>query len=845
MDALAVHLDRWDAFSQDDDLRSRLGPLFRGPDSDWVRIEYAVGAAQALAVAVADARPAERLLADEAARSDAHALCRRVVAGMREISRAPAWALLPTEDFAAPGDTLAKLPPRWPLEQASQLLPPMVRQAMPLEQLCEQIEAWLSARALEREIAADAPGRKLLGPLWKGLATDIPAATAAQKWAQSGAAMPAPALEWLAGGGADDRVAERSRKMAAECRALQSALAAVAEICTALRRWGILDEEQWFRQPCARGLRGFAEKLSAALDHEGWLPAVADFHRRRLALEQAGVGAAALNKQLGASGDWGAGFGFSLYLRLAEQAEAEHPELRDFHGEAHEGARKRFAEVDKKLFDLQGREISARLAAAPLPAGGSGGRVADLSGMGFVQHYLQLKKRRPGARRTVAQAGPALQALQPCFLMSPLQVAQCLPRDFGFDLVVMDEASQVRPGEALGALLRVPRTVIVGDSKQLPPTAFFRRLFPGASDGDGDAAPMEEMESVLDACAAAGWPVRRLLWHYRSRHESLIAFSNSEFYGQELILFPSPRAAGAEFGVKRHFVDAPCYKSGRNIAEGQEVIEALRTLLIRNMRFPERRESVGVGTVNFEQKDWLDEELRALAKRSEDFRLAWDLDATLPEPAFVKNLEALQGDERDVILISTVYGPERAGGGVAQRFGPINTDGGWRRLNVLFTRARKRIELFTSLRAAEVVPDGKSAGVKALHDYLAFAETGALPAAGRETGRPADSPFEQAVAAVLRDRGYDVANQVGVAGYFIDLGVRRPGSGGDFMLGIECDGWMYHSGRSARERDWLREQILRDQGWRLHRIWSPDWYHRRAAEIERLLAAVRAAEAAG
>lgn len=842
LEDLAGHIQRLGALQRSPEMAENLGPLFCGADSDWDRIGRAIDAAQSLAQLLGDGRRAANLLASADGRAGALSICMRAARLLEEIAARPAWLRLPTDDRLEASQTAAKFPGRWPLERAAQLLPALAPQTLSVGALSAQLDALLSARALARKVAEDQGIAKYLGALWRGLDTDLTAAWAGVQWSESAAAaIPAPAAEWLAGG----VVAERARELGGAFAAVRPEIAAVDELCEELGGWGELDRGTWLERPSARGLGGLAAKLSGAGSHASWVDAVAQFHRLSRELTAGGLGVSELAEQMGPQGDWGLGFDYSLYCRLAEQVEGECPELRDFHGVAHDEARRRFAELDQKLFTAAARGIASRLGAAAVPPGGGGSRVADLWGTDYLRHYLQLKRKRPGTRRTLRQAGAALQTLQPCFLMSPLQVAQFLPRDFSFDMVVMDEASQIRPGEALGAVLRAQRAVVVGDGNQLPPTPFFQRLAADPDGEEGELAPAQAMESILDACAAQGWPVRRLLWHYRSKHESLIAFSNTEFYDRGMTLFPSPRAAGADLGVKHHFIAEPNYHRGRNTAEAECLIETLRRLLVRNSLDPERRESLGVAAMNFEQKEWIDEAIRKAARESDEFRLALEQDSLLPEALFVKNLEALQGDERDVVLISTVYGPDRAGGSVAQRFGPINSDGGWRRLNVLFTRAKKRVELFTSLRAADVVPEGKQRGVQALHDYLRFAECGELGATGEDSDRAADSPFETAVADVIRSYGYEVAHQVGVAGYFIDLGVRRPGSGGDFMLGIECDGWMYHTGRSVRERDWLRERVLRDQGWRLYRIWSPDWYHRRAAEIERLLAALRTAEAGG
>jgi very-short-patch-repair endonuclease len=244
-------------------------------------------------------------------------------------------------------------------------------------------------------------------------------------------------------------------------------------------------------------------------------------------------------------------------------------------------------------------------------------------------------------------------------------------------------------------------------------------------------------------------------------------------------------------------------------------------------------ESLGVVTLNFEQRELI-EELLDERLRTDPFTLAYQERMNAgPEPFFVKNLENVQGDERDVIFISVTYGPD-AKGNQYLRFGPINGANGQRRLNVLFTRAKRRIEVFSSLDPERIPTTGTSAGVRVLKEYLGYARTGILEVPNDGGAQPTND-FERSIGSVLKEKGYDVVPQVGVAGFFIDLAVRHPIKPGTFMLGIECDGASYHSGRSARDRDRLRQEILENLGWRIYRIWSTDWFKSRGTEVDRLL----------
>lgn len=325
------------------------------------------------------------------------------------------------------------------------------------------------------------------------------------------------------------------------------------------------------------------------------------------------------------------------------------------------------------------------------------------------------------------------------------------------------------------------------------------------------------------------FPPRELLWHYRSRHESLIAFSNAQFYEDRLIVFPSPEKCSDRFGVSSHFVGG-IYNASCNVDEAKAVVEAARQFMRDN---PDK--SLGIATMNSQQRDLIDEEMYRLFiddQYAEAYRQKWD--DTL-EPFFVKNLESVQGEERDTIFVSTVYGPSIKGAKPAPRFGPINGKFGHRRLNVLFTRAKHNLVLFTSLNPDQIIASANSSlGLKAFQAYLEYAATGRIDG-GIDTDRSMDSDFEACVKARLESKGYEVIPQIGVAGYFIDLGVKHPDYPYGCLLGIECDGAMYHSSKSARDRDRIRQEVLEDLGWSVYRIWSTSWFHSSDKEFEKLV----------
>jgi very-short-patch-repair endonuclease len=528
----------------------------------------------------------------------------------------------------------------------------------------------------------------------------------------------------------------------------------------------------------------------------------------------------------------GPAFHFVFYNTLARSVFREHAELSQVTGVTQQQIRHQFAASDKEAIRLYSERVASLIDRRQIPYGNQSGPVRTWTEMALIINEINKQKRHIPIRQLIKRAANALVALKPCFMMGPLSVAQYLaPGQLKFNLVVMDEASQLKPEDAIGAIARGGQIVVVGDPKQLPPTSFFQRVSLDSENDDieDSRTAVEEGESILDVASTLFQPVRRLRWHYRSRHQSLIAFSNNEFYKRDLIIFPSAYHDDPSLGVKHRFIPDGVCENSRNPREAAIVVEAV----LDHMR-QHPNESLGVVTLNFEQRE-LVEELLDRRLRDDPAAIAYQEQMKGgQEMLFVKNLENVQGDERNVIFISTTYGPD-ARGNQFQRFGPINGVNGHRRLNVLFTRSKKRIVVFSSLDPDRIQTTANSPwGVRALKQYLIFARTGILqqPDDGRD--QPTND-FERSVGTVLKEKGYDVVPQVGVAGFFLDLGVKHPVKAGAFLLGIECDGASYHSGRSARDRDRLRQEILENLGWKIHRIWSTDWFKSRDSEIKRLL----------
>ena len=522
-------------------------------------------------------------------------------------------------------------------------------------------------------------------------------------------------------------------------------------------------------------------------------------------------------------------FEHACYAAWLDAAFREQESLARFDGATHAGIIDRFRELDMAQFH-HNRALIAERHWEQLPRHQGGGQ------LGVLRREFQKKTRHLAVRRLMQEAGRAVQSIKPVFMMSPLSIAKYIPPgSVDFDLVVFDEASQVRPVEALGAIIRGRQAVVVGDSKQLPPTSFFDRMADG---GEDEASRTADLESILGMFCAQGAPERMLRWHYRSRHESLITVSNHEFYDNRLVVFPSPDAGKVDTGLLfRHNPDASYQRRGINTAEAKTIAQAV---MEHARETPEL--TLGVAAFSNVQARRIEDEVDILRRRDPSHE---EFFAGHPEePFFVKNLENVQGDERDVILISIGYG-KIDGAYLPMNFGPLNRDGGERRLNVLITRARRRCIVHCNFVGADLdLRRSGARGVRALKTFLEYAQHGVIDVP-EATGREADSPFEEAVAARLRAVGHDVDHQVGSAGFFVDLAVVDPERPGRYLLGIECDGATYHSSRSARDRDRLRQQVLEGLGWNIHRIWSTDWFRNPQQELERVAVAVRAAKLNG
>ena len=575
-------------------------------------------------------------------------------------------------------------------------------------------------------------------------------------------------------------------------------------------------------------LAALAERLGLwAAAPEGALADWLGWARLRAEAEAAGLGGFADRLHAGsiAPEEAAALFRRALAEALMAAAMRENPALAAFDGPAFSRLVEEFREADRARIALARAEAAAAHAARLRIAEGP-----DMAReMPVIRGELSKKRGHLPVRTLIARAPNAIQAIKPVFMMSPLAVAEFLaPGAIAFDLLVIDEASQVEPADAFGAIARSRAMVIVGDDRQMPPTRFFARMTGEEEEEEAsDEVQAKDVESILSLCNARGWPSQMLRWHYRSRHESLIAVSNAEFYEHRLLVIPSPRPRSPGLGLSLVRVEGSFDSggSGTNAAEAEAVAEAV----MRHAR-ESPGDTLGVAAFSVRQRDAILDAVEA--KRRADPSVEPFFAAHPNEPFFVKNLENVQGDERDAIFISVGYA-RAPDGRLAMRFGPLSAEGGERRLNVLITRAKKRSVVFSGLGADDIdLARAAGRGPAVLKRFLAYAAGAEAVAAAEGTD---DAALSDAIAGALEAAGLSVARRVGLAGLFVDVAVRDPKTEG-YGLGILTDGAFYATARSARDRDRLQESALAMMGWRLARSWAADWLVRPDAEAARLAA---------
>ena len=686
---------------------------------------------------------------------------------------------------------------------------------------------------------ADAEGRALFGGLWQGEGSDWDALAEYVRWVVEFRGL--CVRHGLAGRALE--VASRAAPDVSAVHALREAAHAASSTLAELRaavEWpaGHLGDA---------ALETIAARATALADGVAQGPRWAAFEAARRAVD-AGIARPLLPAAMAGELPMAAlapAFRRAFWLRWLAVAVTARPPLARFATLTHEERVAEFRRLDERVFQENRAALVGQLRERVQHRLREGDAAAA---MPVLRREIARQRGHAPLRRTLTQADAAVRAIKPCWMMSPLTVAQYLAGGApGFDLVIFDEASQLPPEDAVGAVMRGRQLAVVGDPKQLPPTNFFSAsLAPGDVPRDEEGTPLyEDAESILEEFMGAGMPMSRLKWHYRSAHESLISFANVSFYDADLYTFPSVETGTDDAGLQfRHVADGVYEGKGLNLVEARrvadEVVRHAREQLDRRAR-GEATHSLGVGTFNLRQQLAIQDELEQ--RRRDDPSIEPFFDRGGAEPFFVKNLENIQGDERDAIFLSVTYA-KAPDGRLRLNFGPLNGENGWRRLNVLTTRARRRMLVFSSMRGDEInAAATTSRGAQLLREFLLYAERGRLESTVASLAADTESPFEQEVLRELTAHGLTVVPQVGVAGYRIDLGVLDDAEPGRFLCGIECDGVAYHASETARDRDRLRQQVLEARGWTIHRVWSTDWFKDRPGQVERLLALVAATRA--
>lgn len=523
---------------------------------------------------------------------------------------------------------------------------------------------------------------------------------------------------------------------------------------------------------------------------------------------------------------------YQLWLDVVYDTE---PALGNFRGAAHDELVNQFRVLDIGQMDSARRRIVAKLAALR-PT--TSWMEAPSSEVAILRREVEKKKRHKPIRRLFAEISHLLPAIKPCLMMSPLSVSQFLSASrVRFDVVVFDEASQICPEDAVTALMRGGQAVVAGDRHQLPPTPFFKSL--GLeSDEESEDQGSEVLESLLQEWSVT-MPTTMLRWHYRSRDESLIAFSNHTIYDDRLITFPNARLEDETQGIRFVYVADGIYDRGHSRTNRREAKRVAELVVEHFGAFSER--SLGVVAFSEAQREAIDNELELMARDRPELE-QYLYPSKSPDAFFVKNLENVQGDERDVMFFSVGYGRDNLGR-MTMNFGPLNGEDGIRRLNVAITRARYQVKLVSSILPEDIDAAHPNPGVQMLRNYLNYARHNGhrdalFGVTNAVAGAEGESGFEDAVYESLTRAGLVVQKQVGCSGYRIDLAVVDQEHPGRYLLGIECDGATYHSSRTARDRDRLRQQVLEDLGWTIHRIWSRDWVANPDAQVQAVLASV-------
>jgi len=512
----------------------------------------------------------------------------------------------------------------------------------------------------------------------------------------------------------------------------------------------------------------------------------------------------------------------SIYQAIILSVIENDPVLNGFTGISFNEKIMQFKKMDEEFMELTRHEMVYQLT-SKLPSPQDS--VEINKELNILRRAISSNGRGISIRSLFEQIPEVLTKLCPCMLMSPISAAQYLQAENDlFDIVIFDEASQLPTCKAVGVLARAKNAVIVGDPNQMPPTSFF-----AGNMVDEDNLDIEDLDSILDDCLALGMPSAYLRWHYRSRHESLIAFSNQEFYENSMLTFPSVNDRERKVRMRKidGFFDRG--KTRVNVNEAKAIVEEIK----RRYQNPElRKQSIGVVTFNISQQTLIEDMLQEEYQKDVKFD-QWA--NTGEESLFVKNLENVQGDERDIILFSVAFGPN-AEGKMSLNFGPLNKNGGWKRLNVAVSRARSEMVVFTSMTADMInLKRTKAKGVEALRDFLEFAQKGQLQSENIEENMEERQGIKEHICQTLNEHGYKYQISVGHSKFKIDIAVMNPYNEEEYLLGIMLDGESYRQSSNTKDREVAQINVLKGLGWDIYRIWTMDLWDNKEKELKKLI----------
>jgi hypothetical protein len=812
-----------------------LGDSFKGMETNWDELKKTIGFCTRLSLCVGSESIARQILENfEGHRETVSALCEKIDKWLEEVEN---FHKISGYDMAGQSSLQDMISHLKTISLAMDKLEYIANNF----QLNPDSSIFEIARAVEiakksidqkNRIEKNQKFHDMLGQSFIGVATDIGQLKKMLNWVSMikiKSKLDPAAIQWILSSDTDHRIADLTI-FVSKCRKLFND---IQKLRQELQSFGTFAPSHWLAKQCQNlSLSDLNTRVEQCIHFSKYLITWSDYcsSRRQLACEDMDGFIRVIEDNTLLEDDLRNHFLYCLYHQMTREILSTRHELNHFNGSMHEDIMQHINHLDKDICRMFHEKIASRLGNCEIPLGNGKGYIRDYTELSLIRHELSKKRKRASIRELIERSPNAIQALKPCFMMSPLSLAQYLaPGKITFDLVVMDEASQLRLEDSVGAVARGNQLIVIGDQKQLPPTSFFEKIIERPDQENATAA--DDSESILDICKNRFKANQCLRWHYRSENPELIEFSNQHFYHNNLLVFPSANPNHPDSGIHYHYIANAVYRKGENTLEAQKVVRQVMHLI---KKYPEY--SIGVATFNLPQKNLIISEIEKL-KKEYSWLDTWINNALKKEePFFVKNLENIQGDERDIIIISATYGPDKSTGKVYQRFGPLTAPMGWRRLNVIITRARKRLDIFTALKSKDITSSQTvSRGVQSLRAFLAFIECEDRTVMTSEIGEQWTSSFEQTITGFLARNGFSCSKMICMDGAWSHIGVCDPDDHKKFILGITFDSLDENKNISIHDQDVLIHRLAGNSGWDMYRIWTPDWIKNSDKEMKKLI----------